>query len=51
MQGLRVYVSGDNLWTATKFSGMDTEIDTEDAVYSSNYPVAMTVVCGIQITF
>ena len=51
MQGLRVYVSGDNLWTATKFSGMDPEIDTEDAVYSSNYPVAMTVVGGIQITF
>ena len=51
MQGLRVYVSGDNLWTATQFSGMDPEIDTEDAVYSSNYPVAMTVVGGIQITF
>ena len=51
MQGMRVYVSGDNLWTATKFSGMDPEIDTEDAVYSSNYPVAMTVVGGIQITF
>ena len=51
MQGLRLYVSGDNLWTATKFSGMDPEIDTEDAVYSSNYPVALTVVGGIQITF
>lgn len=51
MQGLRLYVSGDNLWTATKFSGMDPEIDTEDAVYSSNYPVGLTVVGGIQITF
>ena len=51
MQGLRVYVSGDNLWTATKFSGMDPEIDTEDAVYATNYPVPMTVVGGIQITF
>ena len=51
MQGLRVYVSGDNLWTATKFSGMDPEIDTEDAVYSTNYPVPLTVVGGIQITF
>ena len=51
MQGLRVYVSGDNLWTATKFSGMDPEIDTEDAMYSTNYPVPMTVVGGIQITF
>ena len=51
MQGLRLYVSGDNLWTATKFSGMDPEIDTEDAVYSTNYPVPLTVVGGIQITF
>lgn len=51
MQGLRVYVSGDNLWTATKFSGMDPEIDTEDGVYDTNYPVPMTVVGGIYITF
>ena len=51
MQGLRVYVSGDNLWTATKFSGMDPEIDTEYAIYSTNYPVPLTVVGGIQITF
>ena len=51
MQGLRVYVSGDNLWTATKFSGMDPEIDTEYAVYDTNYPVPLTVVGGVQITF
>lgn len=51
MQGLRVYVSGDNLWTVTKFSGMDPEIDTEDGTYDTNYPVPMTVVGGIQITF
>lgn len=51
MQGLRVYVSGDNLWTATRFSGMDPEIDTEDGVYDTNYPVPLTVVGGIQITF
>ena len=51
MQGLRIYVSGDNLWTASKFSGMDPEIDTESGVYDTNYPVPMTVVGGIQITF
>ena len=51
MQGLKVYVSGDNLWTASKFSGMDPEIDTEDGTYDTNYPVPMTVVGGIQITF
>ena len=51
MQGLRLYVSGDNLWTYSKFSGMDPEIDTESGVYDTNYPVPMTVVGGIQITF
>ena len=51
MQGLKVYVSGDNLATVSKFSGMDPEIDTEDGTYDTNYPVPMTVVGGIQITF
>ena len=51
MQGLKVYVSGDNLVTFSKFSGMDPEIDTEDGTYDTNYPVPMTVVGGIQITF
>ena len=51
MQGLKLYVSGDNLVTVSKFSGMDPEIDTEDGTYDTNYPVPMTVVGGIQITF
>ena len=51
MTRCRVYLSADNLWTATKFSGMDPEIDTEDGTYDTNYPVPMTVVGGIQITF
>ena len=51
MKGLRVYVSGDNLATVSKFSGMDPEIDTEYGRYDTNYPVAMTVVGGIQLTF
>ena len=51
MKGLRVYVSGDNLATFSKFSGMDPEIDTEYGTYDTNYPVPMTVVGGIQLTF
>ena len=51
MKGLKVYVSGDNLLTVSKFSGMDPEIDTESGTYDTNYPVPMTVVGGIQITF
>ena len=51
IQGVRIYASGDNLVTVSKFSGMDPEIDTEDGTYDTNYPVPMTVVGGIQITF
>lgn len=51
MKGLKVYVSGDNLVTFSRFSGMDPEIDTEYGTYDTNYPVPMTVVGGIQITF
>ena len=51
MKGLKVYVSGDNLVTVSKFSGMDPEIDTESGTYDTNYPVPMTVVGGLQITF
>lgn len=51
IKGLKLYVSGDNLVTFSKFSGMDPEIDTEDGTYDTNYPVPMTVVGGVQITF
>ena len=57
MQGLRVYVSADNIYTATKFSGMDPEINIESTewqlagTYGTNYPVPMSIVGGIEITF
>ena len=57
MQGLRVFVSADNVLTASKFSGMDPEINIEKTdwqlagTYSTNYPVPMSVVGGIEITF
>ena len=57
IRGIRVFVSGDNLFTATKFSGMDPEVRLEATqwelagTYSTNYPVAMSIVGGINIKF
>ena len=57
MTDARVYVSADNLWTLTRFSGMDPEVrldaDTyhHAGMYSQNYPIPMTAVFGIDITF
>lgn len=57
MGGARIYVSADNVLTLTRFSGMDPEVGLETdtyslaGLYSDNYPVPMTVVMGIDITF
>ncbi len=57
MGAARVYVSADNLWTYTRFSGMDPEVTLEKTtyslagMYSDNYPVPMSVVLGIDLTF
>lgn len=53
----RVYVSADNLYTLTRFSGMDPEVSLElstwslPGLYSDNYPVPMSVVLGIDVKF
>lgn len=57
MTKCRVYFSADNLWTATKFSGMDPEITLETStynlagMYSENYPVGRTFQGGVEISF
>ncbi|MGN1247347.1 MAG: SusC/RagA family TonB-linked outer membrane protein, partial [Paludibacteraceae bacterium] len=57
MTRCRIYFSTDNLWTATKFSGMDPEITMSTSVYnlagmySTNYPVGRTFQGGIEICF
>ena len=57
MAGARVYVSADNLLTLTRFSGMDPEVSlvmntwSLPGLYSDSYPVPMSVVAGIDITF
>ncbi len=47
----RVFVSGDNLWTATKFSGMDPEISLGPGGGNSadRYPISKKFLFGINI--
>ena len=57
MSKCRVYISADNLATATKFSGMDPEVSIRTSeyslagMYSDQYPVARNIVGGIEIEF
>ena len=57
MTKCRIYFSADNLFTATKFSGMDPEISMEKVgstiagFYSENYPVGRTFQGGVEISF
>jgi TonB-linked SusC/RagA family outer membrane protein len=50
----RVYLSGQNLWTLTKFTGIDPEVagDILSFGFSGwNYPVLKTFLVGINLTF
>ena len=57
MSDARIYVSGDNILTLSKFSGMDPEVRLDGdtyhhaGLYASNYPVPLSVVFGIDIKF
>ena len=57
MSGARIYVSADNVLTLSRFSGMDPEVGMDSdtyhhaGLYSSNYPVPMSVVLGIDVKF
>ena len=57
MTKCRIYFSADNLFTASKFSGMDPEITLQSdannlaGFYSENYPVGRTFQGGVEISF
>jgi outer membrane protein OmpA-like peptidoglycan-associated protein len=56
MANARVYVAADNIFTLSRFSGMDPEVRLDGdtyhhaGLYSSNYPVPLSVVLGIDVT-
>lgn len=57
LQNARLYVSGNNLFTFTKYTGFDPEVNTFGGsntvlgVDNGVYPVAKTVLIGAQVTF
>ena len=56
LSSLRVYASGQNLFTITKYSGMDPEVNTTgvwDAGidYCDFYPTVATMLIGVNVTF
>lgn len=49
IKNAKVFVSGDNLWTGTKFSGVDPEVDFSDAAANFKYPISRKILFGINI--
>ncbi|RNL51307.1 SusC/RagA family TonB-linked outer membrane protein [Pedobacter jejuensis] len=49
ISSVRIFVSGDNLWTGTKFSGLDPEVDLGSGISSFKYPLSKKVLFGLNI--
>ncbi|MFV0607496.1 MAG: SusC/RagA family TonB-linked outer membrane protein [Niabella sp.] len=51
LKGIRVYISGDNLATWTRFSGADPEVNLSSGNSSFIYPPGKKVLFGLNINF
>ena len=54
IKSIRVYVQALNLFTVTKYSGLDPELGGDDRAFGSdtgNYPLVKTYVFGLNINF
>jgi hypothetical protein len=56
MKGLRLYVTGQNLYTFTKYPGYDPETSSEGAGLSRGgdylgYPAARSFIAGLNVSF
>ncbi|TDQ09892.1 SusC/RagA family TonB-linked outer membrane protein [Pedobacter metabolipauper] len=49
VQNIRLYVSGQNLWTSTNYSGLDPEIS--DQMDYGTYPQSRAILFGLNVTF
>ncbi|MDG3583566.1 SusC/RagA family TonB-linked outer membrane protein [Galbibacter pacificus] len=50
MSNLNIYLSGDNLWTITDYSGMDPEVGV-DGTNDTRYPVSKRLTIGLTASF
>ncbi|HVI43680.1 MAG TPA: TonB-dependent receptor [Chitinophaga sp.] len=50
VNNVRVSVGGDNLWTATKFAGIDPEVD-DRGINGTKYPYSTKWYAGLEINF
>ncbi|MGX5688535.1 SusC/RagA family TonB-linked outer membrane protein [Arcticibacter tournemirensis] len=55
LQNLRLYLSAQNLWTLTNYSGMDPEVSTRNSALTpgfdfSAYPRAATITIGLNMS-
>ncbi|MVN20463.1 SusC/RagA family TonB-linked outer membrane protein [Mucilaginibacter arboris] len=55
ISSLRVYASGQNLWTWTKYTGLDPEVSTYNSALTggfdySSYPRPRTIAFGLNVT-
>lgn len=51
LSSTRLFVSGDNLWTLTKFSGTDPEVDLGSGDSSIKYPTSRKFMFGLNVSF
>ena len=55
MQALRLYVTGNNIFTVTKYVGYDPETSSESGLSQGGdylgYPTARSFIIGANITF
>ncbi len=49
VQGIRLYVSGQNLFTVTNYTGLDPE--SIDLIDMGTYPLSRVVLFGVNVTF
>jgi hypothetical protein len=54
IKGLRVYVQAVNLFTVTKYTGLDPELGGDDRAFGSdtgNYPIVKNFIFGLNLNF
>jgi len=49
LQDMRIYISGQNLFTATNYSGLDPE--STDTVDKGTYPLSSSILFGVNVKF